>query len=407
MNRLSLSVAAALLATGATLFSFAPTASGAVVQKVRAADFGPGRPWIRLQDDPSNAGRTPGIQRISPFTDPVRFDGSLHLAIGPGEQSQAAHYFPQRVPLGTIARSELSYDSYVDGHTSTATGTSANLQLPMYCRGAFTTISFQPQLATDSRGRAGVVPNVWQHFTSTGTSLWRTSRALPTVPPLAANSDSPLSTYVSACDAPGDGVIGVIANVGRLGDPTATLDTHVDNLAVNGTVYDFAVDGLATGRVTVNATPGRPCGVARRHCPPRWRGRAAAAVRVRRSADGTLTFTDPRNGPEYRDVAARLVLSRRGGLSGRDLRVTANGQPVALTAGSGRTLTALVLPSPGGNLAPGHTFRTSFTVAFADRRYGPRLREPADLTLTAQLLATGYEPRQRTGVEARSTLRHR
>ncbi|AXI78761.1 hypothetical protein [Peterkaempfera bronchialis] len=385
MSRVTASITAVVLAAAPALFFSAPApASAAVtVQQVRASDLGPGRPWIRLEDDPSNVGKTPGIERVAPFADPVRFNGSLHLAVGPGEQSQAAHYFSQKIPLGTIAATRLSYDSFVDSAKSTATGTAANLQLPMTCQGAFTTISFQPQLATDSQGRSGVVPDTWQNFVSSGSSLWRTSRAVPTVPSLPAGADAPLSAYVAACTAPGDGVLGVIGNVGRLGDPTATLDTYVDNLTVHGVVYDFAVQPLAQGHIGLaNTTPGRPC----------------------RSANGTIVFTDPTTGPFYRSVGTRLVFSQGRRLRPGDLTVTANGRPVTLTPGPDNTLTAVLAPAPARDLAPGGTYLTPFTVSFAHGVYSEGGQGGA-LIVTAELLARGYVPLQETGVLARTRLR--
>ncbi|MFF0049182.1 hypothetical protein [Streptomyces sp. NPDC005498] len=398
MNRLTASVSAAVLATGASLVLLAPaTAVGAAapndVQKVPAADLGPGRPWIRLQDDPGNVGRPPGVQEVSPFADPVGFNGSLHLAIAGGQQAQAAHYFTQQISLSTIAAAELSYDTFVASTTPPgAVGVGPNLQLPMICQGAFTTLSFRPEDNTDAQGHPGVVPDTWQHFASSGSSPWRTSRAVATFP---AQSDNPLSDYVAACDAPGDGVIGVIANVGRLGNVNDTLDTYVDNLTVNGTAYDFAVDGLATGRVTLrNTTPGDDCRPGRL-CRPGGT----------RTATGTVTFTDPVNGPEYHAVGTRLVFSAGRALDPRDLKVTADGQPVALTAGPGRTLIGVVDPVPSVNLAPNDTFSTPITVSSTRGRNLTGGGNRGSLTLRAELLAQGYDPLQRTGVEASTTLR--
>ncbi|MET7369789.1 hypothetical protein ABZS61_28760 [Streptomyces sp. NPDC005566] len=404
MNRLTASLSAAAVAAGASLAMLTPSAVGAaaanVVQQVRAADLGPGRPWIRLQDAPSNVNRPHGIQEVSPFADPVRFNGSLHLAIAGGQQAQAAHYYTAQVPLSTVAAAELSYDSFVRTVEGGATGTAANLQLPMVCGGAFTTLSFQPQLATDSQGRAGVVPDTWQHFESTGASLWRTSRALPTDPALPAGSDSPLSTYAAECDAPGDGVIGLIANVGRLGDVEASLDTFVDNLTVNGTTYDFAVEGLAQGLMVLNrGSQDRPCHHASHPCP-RTRGGTAS---------GFVSFTDPADGPEYRAVGTRFTFSNGRALVPGDLTVTANGRPLALLAGPGRTLTGVVSPAPSVGLSPNGTYRTALIVTHRDH---PR-RDGDDggtggrdgLKVRAELLATGYEPLRPTGVSTSTTVR--
>jgi hypothetical protein len=250
-------VAAAVAALPA---AFLPAAAGAAaaatpdgprprpnVVRVLPGDLGPDGPWLRLQDDPSNAGRPYGVQEVSPFPDPVFHDGSLHLAVAgndPAQQAQAAHYFTAAVPLTEVAARPLAYDLYVKGATSTpdAIPFGANLQLPVVCQGAFTTLSFQPQLATDSKGRTGAVADAWRHFDAGGSTQWRTSRA---VAGFAAQSDHPLTDYVGACDAAGDGAIGVIANVGRLGDATASLDTYVDNITVDGTLYDFAVEDCA------------------------------------------------------------------------------------------------------------------------------------------------------------------
>ncbi|MFF7210720.1 hypothetical protein ACFZAU_09275 [Streptomyces sp. NPDC008238] len=393
--------AAAVLAAGASVISAAPSSSGPRVEQVRAADLGPGGPWFRLQDQPGNGDRTPGIQEVSPFADPVRFNGSLHLAITGDQQSQAAHPFPARVPLATIAASELSYDSFVT--TGSVTGTAANLQLPMICAGSFTTLSFQPQLATDSQGRQGVVQGVWQHFVNGPASLWRTSRQAGTIP---AQADRTLAEYIAACTAAGDGVDGVIANAGRLGQPNAglTLDTYVDNLTVNGTTYDFLVDGRTNARITLgNSTPGRPC----------------------HAASGQIVFTDPADGPAYRSVGIRLILARTRGVDPGDLTVTVGGVPVVLTPGPGGTLVGTYAPSPAVDLGPGGTFSVPITVAFNDGPYtvdGADTAETAGgpggqggpgghghrggtLTLTAQLLALGYEPLQFTGVAAVTTLR--
>ncbi|WP_328912852.1 MULTISPECIES: hypothetical protein [unclassified Streptomyces] len=392
--------AVAVAAIPSVLLSAPADAAAPVVVRVGPADLGPNGPWLRLQDDPGNAGRPPGVQEVSPFADPVRFDGSLHLAVAAAaeaQQAQAAHYFTSTVPLSTVAASPLSYDLYVKGSTSTpaAIPYGANLQLPAQCQGLFTTLSFQPQLATDSQGRTGAVADAWRHFDAGGSALWRTSRA---VGPFAAQSDHPLSDYVSTCDAAGDGAIGVIANVGRLGDATASLDTYVDNLTVNGTVYDFAVPGTATGGITVGASGdcgghgggygsgygGYGSGSGGGHgkpCPP---------------ADGTITFTSPADGPAFSSVGTLLTFSGQG-LTPGSLTVTANGLPVTLTAGPDGTLTAVVTPDPETDLGPDGTYSTTFTVAFNDARHGT-------VTLTAQLLAQGYDPLQPIGVTASARL---
>src|SRR5262249_22322351 len=156
-----------------------------------------------------------------------------------------------------------------------------------------------------SQGRQGVVQGVWQHFVNGPASLWRTSRQVGTIP---AQADRTLAEYIAACTAAGDGVDGGIANAGRLGPPHAglTLDTYVDNLTVNGTTYDFLVDGRTNARITLgNSTPGRPC----------------------HAASGQIVFTDPADGPAYRSVGIRLILARTRGVDPGDLTVTVGGVP--------------------------------------------------------------------------------
>ncbi|MFD9499049.1 hypothetical protein [Streptomyces sp. NPDC060035] len=401
MVRLTASVSAAVVAAGASLAMLAPSAVGAaaanVEQQVRAADLGPGGSWSRLQDVPSIANRPPGVQEVSPITDPVRFNGSLHLAVAGGQQAQAAHHYTAPVPLSTVAAAELSYDSYVRTVEDGATGTAANLQLPLVCQGASTTLSFQPQLATDGQGRTGVVPDTWQHFASTGSSLWRTSQALPTDPALPAGSDSPMSTYAAACDAPGDGVGGLVASVGRPGDVEASLDTYVDNLTVNGTTHDFAVEGLATGRIVLNhSNQDRPCHRASNPCPRTYSD----------TASGVVIFTDPAGGPEYRAVGTRLVFSNGRALAPGALTVTANGRPLTLTPGPRGTLTGVVSLPPSVDVDPNGTYRTALTVTHREtpqRDGGTGGRD--GLKVSAELLATGYETLQRTGVITSTTVR--
>jgi hypothetical protein len=415
----SLAAAAVAAVPSALLLAPAGAATGtdagaaadrAGVQRVGPSDLGPSGPWLRLQDDPGNAGRPPGVQEVSPFADPVRFNGSLHLAVAPDtevQQAQAAHYFTSAVPLSTVTASPLAYDLYVKGSTSTPSAVpfGANLQLPALCQGAFTTLSFQPQLATDAQGRTGAVADAWRHFDAGGSALWRTSRAVGS---FAANSDHPLSDYVSTCDASGDGAIGVIANVGRLGDANASLDTYVDNIAVDGTVYDFAVAHTATGAITVSGSGDGGSGGSggsdggygsstgygdgsggygsggddsTKPCPP---------------AAGTITFTSPADGPSYRSVGTRLTFSGQG-LTPDSLTVTANGRPVTLATGPRGTLTAVVAPDPETDLRPGGTYSTPFTVAVDESHH-------AAVTLTAELLAQGYEALRPTGVMASTQL---
>lgn len=398
MIRLTASVAAAAVAAGASLAILAPAAVGAepanVVQPVRAADLKHEGPWVPLQAD---VGRTPGVQEVSPFADPVRFNGSLHLATAGGQQAQAAHYYAAPVPLSTVAAAELSYDSYVKTVEGGATGTAAILQLPLLCQGAFTTLSFQPQLATDSQGRTGVVPDTWQHFEPAGSALWRTAGAPAAVPALPAGSDAALSTYAAACDAPGDGVLGIVANAGGPGDAEVTLDTYVDNLTVGGTTYDFAVEGLATGRIVLNnSNQDRPCHRGSNPCPRTYSD----------TASGFASFTNPADGPEYRAVDTRLVFSDGRVLAPGTLTVTANGRPLTLTAGPRGTVTGVVSLPPGAGLGPNGTYRTALTVTHRDhspRDGGTGGRDR--LKVSAELLATGHEPLQRTGVVTSTTVR--
>ncbi|MFI0724488.1 hypothetical protein [Streptomyces sp. NPDC021224] len=405
--------AAAVAAVPAVLVCAAPAgAADAVRQPVTATDLGPRGPWLRLQDDPGNAGRPFGTQEVSPFADPVRFNGSLHLAVtgaAEAEQSQAARYFGLPVQWSRIAASPLSYDLYVRSADSTPSAIpfGANLQLPGFCRGAFTTLSFQPQLATDAQGRTGAVADIWRHFDAGGDALWRTSRAVGS---FAAGSDHPFSDYAAECGGVGSGAIGVIANVGRLGDASASLDTSVDNLTVDGTVYDFLVDGTATGHIHLAPTapggPGHP-GTYNVGGTPARVGALPASVRGGGghgggdgcgddacSLAGEVVFTSPADGPYFTEVGTRLVLSRPGGLHPDDVTVTADGEPVTLTGGPDGTLVAVVTPATATDLAPGGTYRTSLTVTCADGSTGP-------VAVTAELLARGYEQLQPTGVLAR------
>lgn len=408
MTRLAAPLITAALLVSPLFAATQATAADRVVQRVTAADIGPTGPWIPLAGgDPA---RPAGVQEISPFADPVHFNGSLHLAVAGGavaQQAQAAHYFTQLLPLSTAKAGPLSYDFYVRGATSTpsAIPVGANLQLPSFCHGTFTTLSFQPQLATDSQGRTGAVADAWRHFDASGNAVWRTSQ---TIGPFAAGSDHLLSEYAAECNGAADGAIGVIANVGRLGDASASLDTYVDNLTVNGTQYDFAVDGAATGSLDITPTgPGEPCK------PGKWStegtpGRVGALPASTRgggggggngdscSIEGTATFSSPADGPYFTDVGTRLVLSREGGLTPDDVTVTAYGQPVTVTAGPGGTLVATITPPTATDLAPGGTFVTPFTVTCdPDHAAGP-------VHVTAELLAQGFTPLSPTGVFARA-----
>jgi len=370
-------MAAALLASASSGLPVADAAEARVTQ-VKAADLGPTGPWFRLQDDPSNAGRPAGVQQVDGFADPVRFNGSLHLAIGPGQQAQAAHYFSAQVALSRFATG-LSYDTFVDGAKSSARGTGPNFQLPMFCEGGFTTLSFQPQLATDALGHHGIHLDRWQHFVSTAASIWRSSRAVTGVP---AGGEAPLSTFLHDCVRPGDGVIGIIANVGTLGDPTATLDTHVDNMTALGTVYDFTTGERVSG--TASAIP--------------------TALAGGPAVYGTIAFTSPPGGPSLRDVGARLVLRGPAGLDPSDLSLMVNGHPVKLVAGraardraSACTLVAEFRTS--------HILRPGMPLVLHLRIKAGKHAPKGLVKITAELLADGYVPAQFTGITARTELR--
>jgi len=382
---LAATAAAATVAAVPFLGSAAPAGATAyAIQQVTARDLGPDGPWLRLQDSASNDGRPAGVQQVTPFADPARFDGSLHLAVAGGaeaQQAQAAHYFNRRVPFGSILSLPPSYDMYVRSWTSSpsAVAYGANLQLPSFCQGAFTTLSFQPQREADAQGRTGAVADTWRHFVAGPSSQWATSRAVGS---FAAGSSHPLSAYAAACTAGGDGAIGVIANVGRLGDARESLDTYVDNIAVNGTVHEFTTGRTpARGRIATTAVQGGGSG----------RGGSGGPLA------GSVTFSSPRSGPLYTSVGTRLVFAAPRGLTPRDLTVTANGKPVTLAAGAGGTLSAVVTPSVAVDLGPDGAYRTAFTVTGGGAR--------GSLTLTAELLAQGYQPLQATAVQARAVLR--
>ncbi|MBO0517708.1 hypothetical protein, partial [Streptomyces beijiangensis] len=80
--------------------------------------------------------------------------------------------------------------------------------------------------------------------------------------------------------------------MGRLGSPTATLDTYVDGITVAGNTYNFAVEGRARAALTVPS--------------PIIAGGAAVAASV--------AYTNPANGPEYPDTGTELTLKGPAGL---------------------------------------------------------------------------------------------
>ncbi|MET7646697.1 hypothetical protein ABZS83_24340 [Streptomyces sp. NPDC005426] len=228
----------------------APTAGADdTVRTVHPSGLGPAGPWFRLQE--TTPGRDPGIQEVSPKPDPVHLNGSLHLAIRHGEQAQAAHYFnatwtPE--PMQPLLDSGISYWAYTSTEGSSVTNIGANLQLPASC-GGFTTLSFEPGSNTDVQGDA-LKPDTWQKYRFTGDSVMRTSRAVAGVP---AGGNAPLSHFVAECE----GAYGVIANIGRLGDPKGRLNTFVDNITAKGTTWDFAVTAN-DGGPSPSPSPTRP-----------------------------------------------------------------------------------------------------------------------------------------------------
>jgi hypothetical protein len=323
---------------------------------VHPDDLGPAGPWYRLQDDPSNAGKAYGTQEVAPFADAEWLDGSLHLGLEASEQSQAAHPFSAPIPLSTLLSTGISYSAYQNSAASTAGNTGANLQFPMICGGTFTTISFEPGRNVDSEGRNGVVPDTWQHFVATASSSWRTSQAAAGIP---AQGDATLQTFADACAAPGDGALGVIAKIGQLGSPTATLDTYVDGITVAGNTYNFAVTGKATAKLSAPATlvAGGPAG------------------------QGTVTFTNPADGPEYPDIGTELTLTGPSGLRPEDVTVMVAGRRVPLTLKADGTLVG-TLPE-GTTLAPGDSSTTRFSIAVAAGAPPGRLTLNAELTAAA------------------------
>ncbi|WP_329456949.1 hypothetical protein [Streptomyces sp. NBC_01497] len=413
MNRLTACLSAVALAATASLLGPAPAAQAArapqvTTQRVTANDLGPGRAWLRLRDDPTTT-RHPGVEEIAALAAPDRFDGSLHLKAGPGQQSQAAHYFTTPVALRTLLASGISYDSYVDGAHTTAVRTGAGLQLPMLCHGAFTTLSFQPQLATDGRGRGGVVPDVWQHWESGPDGIWRTSRAIPGH---EAGQDAPLGEFADACGSDTSGVVGLIGNAGGPGESAGTLDTYVDNLTLEGITYDFAVDGTTSADVTLHHAPNTPAG---------------------HRISGLATFRTPAVGPRFRGVGARFVLDDSAGLDPGDVRVSVDGTALSVTRLPGGSLVAATPAALGHELRPGAALAVPFTITLPRGVGGPpatstagpaTLRRGAgasgdvrhhgdggsggaegrSLSVSAELLADGFGPLRNTGVHGSATI---
>jgi hypothetical protein len=392
----AVATAAAVALPGAVLAP-AAHATAYVLQQVTANDLGPSRSWQRLQDDPANASRSAGVEEISPFADGARFNGSLHLAVAAtqagrqtgqnrpaqlvqvqqAQQAQVTHWFNRKIALSGIAAATPSYDMYVRSWTSSAAAVAdgAALQLPVLCQGAATTLSFQPQLAKDSLGRTGAVADTWRHFVAGTASQWSTSAA---VAGFDARSVHTLADFAAACDAPGDGAVGVMAAVNRTGSANQSLDTYVDNLAVNSTVYEFSVGGASAAKAAVAAAAPGKTGVT--------------------PVSGSVTFSSPADGASYTSVGTKLQFSRTGGLKAGDLTVTADGKAVALTADPAGTLSAVVVPPTSADLGPGGSYRTAFTVAFNGAH-------PTAVTLTATLLAQGVQPLQDTGTQTHVQLK--
>ncbi|MEE4489660.1 hypothetical protein [Streptomyces sp. BE230] len=361
---------AALSALTLLACGIAPTAGADdTVRTVHPSGLGPAGPWFRLQE--TTPDRDPGIQEVSPKPDPVHLNGSLHLAIGPGEQAQAAHYFnatwtPE--PMQPLLDAGISYWAYTSTEGSSATNIGANLQLPASC-GGFTTLSFEPGSNADEQGEA-LKPDTWQKYRFTADSVMRTSRAVAGVP---AGGDAPLSHFIAECE----GAYGVIANIGRLGDAVnGKLNTYVDNITAKGTTWDFAVTGKATAALTV------PEEIEAGDGP--------------RPADAS--YTDPDDGPQYPGIGTRLTLKGPAGLRADQLTVMSEGAEVPLTQGADGTLTGELRTNlrAGGTLEPGGKAGAAFTLAAAEG--APT--GPLDVTTELTVTLTGVDGPQRTGVSA-------
>ncbi|WP_327709429.1 hypothetical protein OG912_12785 [Streptomyces sp. NBC_00464] len=361
---------AALSALTLLACGIAPTAGADdTVRTVHPSGLGPAGPWFRLQE--TTPDRDPGIQEVSPKPDPVHLNGSLHLAIGPGEQAQAAHYFnatwtPE--PMQPLLDAGISYWAYTSTEGSSATNIGANLQLPASC-GGFTTLSFEPGSNTDEQGKA-LKPDTWQKYRFTADSVMRTSRAVAGVP---AGGDAPLSHFIAECE----GAYGVIANIGRLGDAVnGKLSTYVDNITAKGTTWDFAVTGKATAALTV------PEEIEAGDGP--------------RPADAS--YTDPDDGPQYPGIGTRLTLKGPAGLRADQLTVMSEGAEVPLTQGTDGKLTGELRTNlrAGGTLEPGGKAGAAFTLAAAEG--APT--GPLDVTTELTVTLTGVDGPQRTGVSA-------
>ncbi|WP_328695928.1 hypothetical protein [Streptomyces sp. NBC_00342] len=360
---------AALSAMSVLACGIAPTAvADDTVRTVHQDGLGPAGPWLRLQE--TTPDREPGVQEISPKPDPVHLNGSLRLAIAAGQQAQAAHYFNATwtpVPMRPLLDAGVSYWAYTASEGSSVTGIGANLQFPASC-GGFTTLSFEPGNNTDERG-AALKPDTWQKYRLTDDSVMRTSRAVAGIP---AGGDAPLSHFVTACE----GAYGVIANIGRLGDPNGTLNTYVDDITAQGTTWDFAVTGRASAALTV---------------PERIKAGDGP-----RPAD--VSYTDPADGPEYQGIGTRLTLKGPAGLKPDQLTVMSEGSAVPLTQETDGSLTGELRTNlrAGGTLEPGGRAGAAFTLAAAAGAPAGRLDVTTELTVTVD----GTDGPVRTGVSA-------
>ncbi|MFD7429349.1 hypothetical protein ACFV6Z_20260 [Streptomyces sp. NPDC059818] len=346
---------AALSAVSVLACGIAPHAvADDTVVTVHQDGLGPDGPWLRLQE--TTPERDPGVQEVSPKPDPVHLNGSLRLAIAAGQQAQAAHYFnatwtPE--PMRPLLDAGLSYWAYTASEGSSVTNIGANLQLPASC-GGFTTLSFEPGTNTDVQG-AALKPDTWQKYRLTGDSVMRTSRAVAGIP---AGGDAPLSHFVTACE----GAYGVIADIGRLGDPNGTLNTYVDNITAKGTTWDFAVTGRASAALTL---------------PEEIRAGDGP-----RPAD--VSYTDPADGPEYQGIGTRLTLKGPAGLAPDQLTVMSEGSSVPLTRQTDGSLTGELRTSlrAGTTLEPGGKAGAAFTLAAAEGAPTGRLDVTTELTVT-------------------------
>ncbi|WLQ35638.1 hypothetical protein P8A18_20420 [Streptomyces castrisilvae] len=360
---------AALSTLSVLACGIAPSANADdTVQTVGPSGLGPAGPWFRLQE--TTPDRDPGIQEVSPKPDPVHLNGSLHLSIGAGEQAQAAHYFNATwtpVPMQPLLDAGISYWAYTATEGSSVTSIGANLQLPASC-GGFTTLSFEPGSNPDVDGQS-LKPDTWQKYRFTGDSVVRTSRAVAGIP---AGGDAPLSHFVAQCE----GAYGVIANIGRLGDTNGTLNTYVDNITAQGTVWDFAVDGRASAALTL------PEEIEAGDGP--------------RPAD--VSYTDPADGPQYPGIGTRLTLKGPDDLRADQLTVTSEGAEVPLTQEPDGTLTGRLRTNlrAGGTLEPGGSAGAAFTLAAAEGAPTGRLDVTTELTVEI----AGVEGPLRTGVLA-------